>query len=154
MRSMTNAERMREIQKKYEQLKQLTCGECCYFHEYRCAVPYKKPNKNDMACARWMPPDYVVGSITRTVVPEDKRFCVFENQGWKCADCGEAIDFVCGEIHHIIPFIEKPNDHSLDNLVALCHECHKKRHRGARKEFAYKLRAAYIRKRDLEAPAP
>ena len=44
----------------------------------------------------------------------------YERDGYKCVDCGKTKGI---EAHHIIPEIEE-----LNNLVTLCHACHKKRH--------------------------
>ena len=40
--------------------------------------------------------------------------------GFKCVECGKETGL---EVHHIKPEIEE-----LDNLITLCHSCHKKRH--------------------------
>ena len=44
----------------------------------------------------------------------------YARDGFKCVECGKTIGI---EAHHIIPELEK-----LDNLVTLCHACHKKKH--------------------------
>lgn len=44
----------------------------------------------------------------------------YERDGFKCVECGKDKGI---EAHHIIPGLEE-----LDNLITLCHACHKKRH--------------------------
>ena len=44
----------------------------------------------------------------------------YARDAFKCTECGRTHGI---EAHHIIPGIEK-----LENLVTLCHRCHKKRH--------------------------
>ncbi len=43
----------------------------------------------------------------------------YERDGYKCVECGEDAGI---EAHHIV------YEEELDNLVTLCHSCHKKRH--------------------------
>lgn len=50
-----------------------------------------------------------------------------ERQGFRCADCGAEDKPL--EIHHVIPKHENPDlAFDIDNVVALCNECHKIRH--------------------------
>lgn len=52
---------------------------------------------------------------------------VSERQGFRCADCGAENKPL--EIHHVIPRYENPDlAFDIDNVVALCNECHKIRH--------------------------
>lgn len=52
---------------------------------------------------------------------------VSERQGFRCADCGAENKPL--EIHHVIPKHENPDlAFDIDNVVALCNECHKIRH--------------------------
>lgn len=52
---------------------------------------------------------------------------VSERQGFRCADCGAENTPL--EIHHVIPRHENPDlAFYIDNVVALCDECHKIRH--------------------------
>lgn len=52
---------------------------------------------------------------------------VSERQGFRCADCGAEDKPL--EIHHVIPKHENPDlAFDIDNVVALCNECHKIRH--------------------------
>ena len=44
----------------------------------------------------------------------------YKRDGFKCVECDKTTGI---EAHHIIPDLEE-----LDNLVTLCHACHKKRH--------------------------
>jgi hypothetical protein len=57
-----------------------------------------------------------------------RRKAVLKRAGEKCEDegCGETKDL---DIHHILP-ISKGGSHSLDNLICLCHSCHRDRHGG------------------------
>lgn len=72
--------------------------------------PYKKINGEWVS--RW----------NAKVKPE-----VSERQGFRCADCGAENKPL--EIHHVIPRHENPDlAFDIDNVVALCNECHKIRH--------------------------
>lgn len=72
--------------------------------------PYKKIN------GEW------VSTWNSKVKPE-----VSERQGFRCADCGAENTPL--EIHHVIPRHENPDlAFDIDNVVALCNECHKIRH--------------------------
>lgn len=72
--------------------------------------PYKKINEEWVSC--W----------NKKVKPE-----VSERQGFRCADCGAEDKPL--EIHHVIPKHENPDlAFDIDNVVALCHDCHKLRH--------------------------
>lgn len=72
--------------------------------------PYKKINGEWVS--RW----------NAEVKPE-----VSERQGFRCADCGAEDKPL--EIHHVIPRHENPDlAFDIDNVVALCKDCHKIRH--------------------------
>lgn len=47
----------------------------------------------------------------------------YERDNFQCVKCGRAIGI---EAHHKIPNLEE-----LDNLITLCHSCHKKEHKMA-----------------------
>lgn len=52
---------------------------------------------------------------------------VFERQEFRCADCGAENKPL--EIHHVIPRYENPDlAFDINNVVALCQDCHKLRH--------------------------
>lgn len=72
--------------------------------------PYKKINGEWVS--RW----------NKKVKPE-----VFERQEFRCADCGAENKPL--EIHHVIPRHENPDlAFDINNVVALCQDCHKLRH--------------------------
>lgn len=72
--------------------------------------PYKKINGEWVSC--W----------NKKVKPE-----VSERQGFRCADCGAENKPL--EIHHVIPRYENPDlAFDINNVVALCQDCHKLRH--------------------------
>lgn len=72
--------------------------------------PYKKINGEWVSC--W----------NKKVKPE-----VSERQGFRCADCGAENKPL--EIHHVISRHENPDlAFDIDNVVALCKDCHKIRH--------------------------
>lgn len=72
--------------------------------------PYKKINGEWVSC--W----------NKKVKPE-----VSERQGFRCADCGAEDKPL--EIHHVIPKHENPDlAFDINNVVALCQDCHKLRH--------------------------
>jgi hypothetical protein len=56
--------------------------------------------------------------------------------GGKCQDCGQFAPFINKatkepflEVHHIVP-LSKGGEDNMDNVVALCPNCHRKRHYG------------------------
>ncbi|MFP4306228.1 MAG: HNH endonuclease [Desulfococcaceae bacterium] len=56
--------------------------------------------------------------------------------GGKCHDCGQFAPFISKlteepflEVHHVVP-LSKGGEDSIDNVVALCPNCHRKRHYG------------------------
>ena len=49
---------------------------------------------------------------------------VLERDGWRCQDCGSAQML---EVHHINPRSKLGHDAS-ENLIALCVDCHRRRH--------------------------
>ena len=48
-----------------------------------------------------------------------------------CEDCYEnGLTTPCTEVHHIVPIAQDPSLRlKISNLVALCHSCHRARHR-------------------------
>lgn len=54
----------------------------------------------------------------------------------KCEECGEQAE----EIHHIIPrsIASKDNVNKIENLQALCKQCHKKKHNKNEHKTSYK----------------
>ena len=64
-----------------------------------------------------------VSRWTKKVLPE-----VCERQDFKCADCGYPDASL--EIHHVVPKHENPDlAFDVNNVVALCKDCHKTRHK-------------------------
>ena len=64
---------------------------------------------------------------TRIPIPEDLKRRVLVEAGHRCAiQTCKSTDI---DIHHIIPW-EKCKEHSFDNLVALCPNCHRRSHKG------------------------
>ncbi len=55
-----------------------------------------------------------------------RRKLVLHRDRYSCQDCGTSGLGVSLEVHHIIP-IGDGGSHDLDNLVALCGECHDRR---------------------------
>jgi len=67
-------------------------------------------------------------AIDHEPAPPNKRMDCFEEDNHQCRLCG-ALGTQCGgcadlEAHHITP-LNEGGDHSLENLVTLCHECHR-----------------------------
>ena len=58
---------------------------------------------------------------TRAVSPLTKKI-VASNQKWKCNQCGMILDYSY-EVDHIIPLF-KGGTNDVNNLVALCRNCH------------------------------
>lgn len=62
----------------------------------------------------------------------DIKPSIFKNQNNRCLDCGLGVDdgVVGFDVHHVIPVsIDKSKAFDVDNIVVLCKECHKKRHK-------------------------
>ena len=62
---------------------------------------------------------------TKRSVSETKKKFVASNQGWKCGDCSTALN-AWFEVDHKIR-LEHGGSNHVDNLVALCRECHGKK---------------------------
>jgi len=59
---------------------------------------------------------------TKRSVSETKKKFVASRQNWKCGDCGETLS-AWFEIDHTLR-LEYGGSNHIDNLVALCRECH------------------------------
>jgi 5-methylcytosine-specific restriction endonuclease McrA len=53
------------------------------------------------------------------------RHRVLERDAWRCQDCGSSKDL---HVHHLVKR-SKLGDDALDNLITLCADCHRQRHR-------------------------
>ena len=62
---------------------------------------------------------------TKRSVSETKKKFVASRQGWKCGDCGDQLN-AWFEVDHKIRLEHNGSNH-VDNLVALCRECHGKK---------------------------
>jgi hypothetical protein len=62
---------------------------------------------------------------TKRSVSETKKKYVASNQNWKCGDCGEQLS-AWFEVDHKVR-LEYGGSNHIDNLVALCRECHGKK---------------------------
>ena len=62
---------------------------------------------------------------TKRSVSETKKKFVAARQNWKCGDCGEQLS-AWFEVDHKIR-LEYGGSNHIDNLVALCRECHGKK---------------------------
>tara|TARA_B110000503_G_C7149305_1_gene414414 strand:- start:575 stop:1195 length:621 start_codon:yes stop_codon:yes gene_type:complete len=62
---------------------------------------------------------------TKRSVSETKKKFVASNQNWKCGDCGEQLS-AWYEIDHKVR-LEYGGSNEVNNLVALCRECHGKK---------------------------
>jgi hypothetical protein len=62
---------------------------------------------------------------TKRSVSETKKKFVASRQNWKCGDCGEQLT-AWFEVDHKIR-LEYGGSNHIDNLVALCRECHGKK---------------------------
>lgn len=78
---------------------------------------------------------------------------VKSRQGGMCAECMRNFDMGYGikprraqMVHHIIPYRERPDlAYDLDNLEALCFECHEQRHPERRQTHADESEAPRMR---------
>jgi len=59
---------------------------------------------------------------TKRSVSETKKKYVASQQNWRCQDCSEQLT-AWFEVHHKIP-LEHGGSNHIDNLVALCRNCH------------------------------
>ena len=59
---------------------------------------------------------------TKRSVSETKKKFVASRQNWKCEDCGEQLS-AWFEVDHKVR-LEYGGSNHVDNLVALCRECH------------------------------
>ncbi len=64
----------------------------------------------------------VNGQKTKRSVSETKKKFVASRQNWKCGDCGEQLS-AWFEVDHKVR-LEYGGSNHVDNLVALCRECH------------------------------
>lgn len=62
---------------------------------------------------------------TKRSVSETKKKFVASRQGWKCGDCGDQLN-AWFEVDHKIRLEHNGSNH-VDNLLALCRECHGKK---------------------------
>lgn len=61
-----------------------------------------------------------------TDIPASARAAVRERDRGSCRGCGLAGQG--SEVHHIVYRSQERNNHSVDNLVSLCHSCHRIAH--------------------------
>lgn len=80
------------------------------------------PNKQSNSEARMM---HSGKKGTKRSVSETKKKYVASRQNWKCGDCGEQLS-AWFEVDHKIR-LEYGGSNHIDNLVALCRECHGKK---------------------------
>jgi hypothetical protein len=57
----------------------------------------------------------------RNISPLQKKMVAY-NQSWKCKNCNNILDYTY-EVDHIIPLYKGGTNH-MDNLQALCRNCH------------------------------
>lgn len=69
--------------------------------------------------------DIPIQKKTKRSVSETKKKFVASRQNWKCGDCGEQLS-AWFEVDHKIR-LEYGGSNHIDNLVALCRECHGKK---------------------------
>ena len=69
--------------------------------------------------------DQIPRQKTKRSVSETKKKFVASKQNWKCGDCGEQLS-AWFEVDHKIR-LEYGGSNHIDNLVALCRECHGKK---------------------------
>uniref|UniRef100_A0A6C0H5V9 HNH nuclease domain-containing protein n=1 Tax=viral metagenome TaxID=1070528 RepID=A0A6C0H5V9_9ZZZZ len=67
----------------------------------------------------------IIGNKTKRVVSETKKKYVASNQDWKCGKCNNKLN-AWFEVDHKIR-LEHGGTNEVNNLVALCRECHGKK---------------------------
>ena len=93
----------------------------------RCIVCNQKfkPKKHlHVICSHLCRRKYRDGHINLNL---DYREYLFEKNNFTCLECGKRTNEL--HIHHIIPLYLNGKD-ELDNLMVLCENCHKTKHRG------------------------
>ena len=86
------------------------------------------PNPTDQYAQRIMQSGQKLGTGgkgTKRSVSETKKKFVASRQGWKCGDCGDPLN-AWFEVDHKIRLEHNGSNH-VDNLVAMCRECHGKK---------------------------
>lgn len=73
-------------------------------------------------CDNYQPQMALKGLVT--IVYKIHSQAVFAAQGWKCLDCGQVKPL---QIHHIVHRSKGRND-KMQNLKALCYNCHQLEH--------------------------
>ena len=77
--------------------------------------PYKKLTKEEYAEALQHPKW------------QKKRLKMFERDGWKCKECGDTETML--HLHHLEYTKKYPWNEPAKNLITLCSNCHKKKHK-------------------------
>jgi HNH endonuclease len=84
------------------------------------------PNPSEMRTQRMMQSGGGgQGGKTKRSVSETKKKFVASRQGWKCGDCGDQLN-AWFEVDHKVR-LEYGGSNHVDNLLALCRECHGKK---------------------------
>ena len=93
------------------------------FHD-RGAMPILSMNRESRSVERVTSSgqSQIQGQKTKRSVSETKKKFVASRQNWKCGDCGEQLS-AWFEVDHKIR-LEYGGSNHVDNLVALCRECH------------------------------
>lgn len=93
------------------------------FHD-RGAMPILSMNRDQRSVERVTSSgqSQIQGQKTKRSVSETKKKFVASRQNWKCGDCGEQLS-AWFEVDHKIR-LEYGGSNHVDNLVALCRECH------------------------------
>ena len=58
---------------------------------------------------------------------QKKRLKIFERDNWKCRDCGDTDTTL--HVHHLDYTKKYPWNEPSKNLITVCTNCHKKRHK-------------------------
>lgn len=72
-----------------------------------------------------VPPSTHASTTTKRSVSETKKKYVASRQSWKCAHCNQQLDYTY-EVDHVID-LQYGGSNDIDNLVALCRNCHGKK---------------------------
>jgi 5-methylcytosine-specific restriction endonuclease McrA len=89
----------------------MQCKKCLYIWKTRSNLMY-------VSC----PNCGAKNKIFRKYIPLKTKRELYKRAKNKCEDCGSKEKL---EVHHIIP-VQKRQNHKLENLKLLCHECHMK----------------------------
>lgn len=71
---------------------------------------------------------YTIKEKTKRILSYSKKISIYKEQGYVCFDCNKTLTNEQKELHHVIPLYLGGNN-IRKNLIVICENCHKYRHR-------------------------